>query len=142
MPVMVVSPVRQHHMMRPGITPQAMEPVREIMRVLPRMWCESELAFVAELGVKELLTSVWKRTPGDCELLVRKAPHGALVGVTSFEGALPAVKGPDDGAEGGRGPYLLSAPVDELGSQPLLRGKQVWFRLSNTADGVVAEGQC
>ncbi|SBT90990.1 hypothetical protein GA0115233_102510 [Streptomyces sp. DI166] len=34
------------------------------------------------------------------------------------------------------------SPADELEAQPLLRGKQVWFRLSNTADGVVAEGQC
>lgn len=142
MPAMAANPVRQHHMTLPGITPEAMEPVREIMRTLLRMWRKSELAFVAELGVTELLTNVLKHTPGDCELLVREIPDGVLVGVTDFEDALPAVKEPADHAEDGRGLFLLSALVDELETQPLLRGKQIWFRLCSAADGAVEEEQC
>ncbi len=142
MAALAVSPVRQHHMTLPGITPEAMEPVREIMRTLLRMWRKSDLAFAAELGVTELLTNVLKHTPGDCELLVREIPDGVLVGVTDFEDALPAVKEPADHAEGGRGLFLLSALVDELETQPLLRGKQVWFRLRSAADGAVGEESC
>lgn len=132
MPVMAVSPARQHHMVLPAVGPEAMEPVREIVRVLLRMWRKSELEFVAELGVTELLTNVVKHAPGDCELLVRETPDGVLVGVTDFEDALPDVKEPDEVAEGGRGLFLLSCLADELQTQPLLRGKQVWFRLRGT----------
>ncbi|KUN02102.1 hypothetical protein AQI95_28915 [Streptomyces yokosukanensis] len=77
------------------------------------------------LGWPELLTNAWKHTPCDCELLVRETPDGVLVEVTDFADALPALKEPADDAEGGRGLYLLSALVEELESQPLLRGKQV-----------------
>lgn len=71
---MAVSPVRQHHMVLPAIGPENMESVREIVRILLRMWRKSELEFVTELGVTELQT------------------------------------------------------------QPLLHGKQVWFRISHAAD--------
>lgn len=128
--MMAISPVRQHHMMLPAIGPEAMEPVREIVRVLLRMWRKSDLEFAIELGVTELLTNVVKHAPGDCELLVRETPGGILVGVTDFEDRLPDVKEPDDEAEGGRGLFLLSCLTDELQAQPLLRGKQVWFRVS------------
>lgn len=66
--------------------------------------------------------------------MVRETPDGILVGVTDLEDALPAVKDPDDDAEGGRGLFLLSCPADELQAQPLLCGKQVWFRISHAAD--------
>ncbi|CAL9410967.1 hypothetical protein SUDANB174_05703 [Streptomyces sp. enrichment culture] len=134
MPVMAVSPVRQHHMMLPAIGPESMECVREIVRVLLRMWRKSELEFVTELGVTELLTNVLKHAPGDCELLVRETPDGVLVGVTDFENALPTVKDPVADAEGGRGLFLLSCLADELQSQPLPYGKQVWFRIGHAAD--------
>lgn len=127
-----VSPVRQHHMVLPAIGPEAMEPVREIVRVLLRMWRKSDLEFAIELGVTELLTNVVKHAPGDCELLVRETPDGVLVGVTDFEDQLPNVKEPDDEAEGGRGLFLLSCLTDELHTQPLLCGKQVWFLISHT----------
>ena len=136
--MMAVSPVRQHHMVLPAISPEAMEPVREIVRVLLRMWRKSDLEFAIELGVTELLTNVVKHAPGDCELLVRDTPDGVLVGVTDFEDQLPDVKEPDDEAEGGRGLFLLSCLTDELQAQPLLRGKQVWFRVSRS-DGEEGE---
>ncbi|MEV1011760.1 ATP-binding protein [Streptomyces sp. NPDC049881] len=139
---MAVSPVRQHHMLLPGISPEAMEPVREIVRVLLRMWRKNELAFVAELGVTELLTNVWKHTPGDCELLVREMPDGVLVGVTDFGDALPTVKEPAEDTEGGRGLFLLSALADEVQTQPLLRGKRICFRLSNAAADGGEERRC
>lgn len=41
---------------------------------------------------------------------------------------------PDGDAEGGRGLFLLSCLADELQSQPLLYGKQVWFRIGHAAD--------
>ncbi|MGX1760477.1 hypothetical protein ACWIG5_26780 [Streptomyces lydicus] len=84
---MAISPVRQHHMMLPAIDPEAMEPVREIARVLLRMWRKSDLEFAIELGVTELLTNVVKHAPGDCELPVRETPDGILVGVADFEAA-------------------------------------------------------
>ncbi len=143
MPGMVINPVRQHHMVLPGISPDAMEPVREIVRVLLRMWCKSDLSFVAELGVTELLTNVWKHTPGDCELLIREMPDGVLVGVTDFNNALPAVKEPADEAECGRGLFLLAALTEELQTQPLLTGKQVWFRLGGSlADSEEGADRC
>jgi anti-sigma regulatory factor (Ser/Thr protein kinase) len=108
--------------------------VREIARTLLRMWRKSDLEFVIELGVTELLTNVLKHTPGDCELMVRETPDGILVGVTDFEDALPAVRDLDDDAEGGRGLFLLSCLADELQAQPLLYGKRVWFRISHGAD--------
>jgi hypothetical protein len=43
------------------------------------------------------------------------------------------VKDPDGDAEGGRGLFLLSCLADELQSQPLLCGKQVWFRIGHAA---------
>lgn len=135
MPGMVISPVRQHHMVLPEISPDAMEPVREIVRILLRMWHKSDLSFVAELGVTELLTNVWKHTSGDCELLIREMPDGVLVGVTDFDDALPAVKEPVDDAECGRGLFLLAALTEELQTQPLLTGKQVWFRLGRPLVG-------
>ncbi len=135
MPVTAVSPVRQHHMVLPAIGPESMKCVREIARVLLRMWRKSELEFATQLGVTELLTNVLKHTPGDCELVVRETPDGVLVGVTDFEDALPTVKAPDADAEGGRGLFLLSCLADELQSRPLLCGKQVWFRISHAAGG-------
>ncbi|NEB12280.1 ATP-binding protein [Streptomyces coelicoflavus] len=131
---MAVSPVRQHHMVLPAIGPESMECVREIVRTLLRMWRKSDLEFVTQLGVTELLTNVLKHTPGDCELVVRETLDGILVGVTDFEDALPTVKDPDEDAEGGRGLFLLSCLADELQTQPLLHGKQVWFRTSHAAD--------
>ncbi|MFG3153939.1 ATP-binding protein [Streptomyces sp. NPDC048219] len=129
---MAVSPVRQHHMVLPAIGPESMECVREIVWTLLRMWRKSDLEFVTQLGVTELLTNVLKHTPGDCELVVRETLDGILVGVTDFEDALPTVKDPDEDAEGGRGLFLLSCLADELQTQPLLHGKQVWFRTSHT----------
>ncbi|MFI9588573.1 ATP-binding protein [Streptomyces sp. NPDC052236] len=140
---MVISPVRQHHMVLPEISPDSMEPVREIVRILLRMWRKSDLSFVAELGVTELLTNVWKHAPGACELLVRDTPDGVMVGVTDFDDALPAVKEPADDAECGRGLFLLAELTEELHTQPLLTGKQVWFRLSQTpADGEEGAEPC
>ncbi|MBT2457275.1 hypothetical protein [Streptomyces sp. ISL-86] len=52
-----------------------------------------------------------------------RVPDGVLVGVTDFEDTLPAVKDPDEDAEGGRGLFLLSCLADELQTQPLLKGK-------------------
>lgn len=97
-------------MVLPAIGPESMECVREIVRVLLRMWRKSELEFVTELGVTELLTNVLKHTPGDCELLVRETPDGILVGVTDFENALPTVKDPGKDAEGGRGLFPAVLP--------------------------------
>lgn len=137
MPVMAVNPVRQYHMVLPTIGPEVMKPVREILRVLLRMWHKSDLEFIAELGVTELLTNVVKHAHGSCELLVRETPDGdgVVVGVTDFEDALPLVRSTDEDAEGGRGLFLLSCLTDELSAQPLPRGKQVWFRISQiTAD--------
>ncbi|MCX4971114.1 ATP-binding protein [Streptomyces sp. NBC_00654] len=140
---MVISPVRQNHMVLPEISPDSMEPVREIVRILLRMWRKSDLSFVAELGVTELLTNVWKHTPGGCELLIRETPDGVLVGVTDFDDALPAVKQPTEDAECGRGLFLLAELTEELHTQPLLTGKQVWFRLGhNLPDGEKGEGHC
>ncbi|MFK0154295.1 ATP-binding protein [Streptomyces sp. NPDC090493] len=132
---MAVNPVRQHHMVLPAVTPQSLECVRKIVRVLLRMWSKSELEFVTELGVTELLTNVFKHTPGYCELSVRETPDGIVVGVTDSEDALPAVKDPGDDAEGGRGLFLLSCLADELQIQPLLHGKQVWFRIGCATSG-------
>lgn len=134
---MAVSPVRQHHMVLPAIGPEAMEPVREIVRVLLRMWRKTDLGFVIELGVTELLTNVVKYAPGGCELLVRETPDGVLVGVTDFEDRLPTVKEPGAEAEGGRGLFLLSCLTDELHTQPLLRGKSG----SGSGSAVLTEGR-
>lgn len=136
MPAMTVNTVRQHHMVLPGIGPEAMGPVREILRALLRLWDKSELSFAAELGVTELLTNAWKHTSGDCELLVRETPDGVLIEVTDFDDALPVEKMPSADAEDGRGLALLSALVDEWETRPLLpRGKQIRFHLNETAPG-------
>ena len=134
MPVMAVDPVRQQHLVLPGVRPETVGPVREIVRAVLRLWERSELGFVVELGVTELLTNVWRHTPGDCELLVRELADGVLVAVTNFGVALPALTAPADDAEAGRGLLLLSALVDELDVLPLPCGKRVWFQLSTTAD--------
>ncbi len=130
MPKTVISPVRQHHLVLPEISPDTMGPVREILRTLLRMWQKSDLSFVAELGVTELLTNVWKHAPGACELLVRDTSDGIMVGVTDFDDALPVMREPQNDAECGRGLRLLSELAEELHARPLLIGKQVWFRLS------------
>ncbi|WP_329138155.1 hypothetical protein OG552_29750 [Streptomyces sp. NBC_01476] len=119
------SPVRQQHLVLPGVRPETVGPVREIVRAVLRLWKRSELGFVVELGVTELLTNVWRHTPGDCELLVRELADGVLVAV---------VTAPADDAEAGRGLLLLSALVDELDVLPLPCGKRVSFQLSTTAD--------
>jgi anti-sigma regulatory factor (Ser/Thr protein kinase) len=134
MPAEAVRPVRQHHMVMPGITPQAMEPVRKIVCSLLQLWHKSELSYAAELGVTELLSNVWKHTAGDCELLIRETPDGVLVSVTDFDDVLPVVREPSADCEGGRGLLLLSVLADELETQTLLRGKQVWFRLRSEDD--------
>jgi anti-sigma regulatory factor (Ser/Thr protein kinase) len=133
MPFTTVRTVRQYHMVLPGVRPDAMEPVREIMRAHLRLWSKSELSDAAELGVTELLTNVWKHTRGDCELLVRETQGGILVGVTDFDGTLPSVKEPTEDQEGGRGLFLLSVIADELAAEPLSHGKHVWFRLDRAS---------
>jgi anti-sigma regulatory factor (Ser/Thr protein kinase) len=123
----------------PGVRPETVGPVREIVRAVLRLWERSELGFVVELGVTELLTNVWRHTPGDCELLVRELADGVLVAVTDFGAALPDLTAPADDAEAGRGLLLLSALVDELDVLPLPWGKRVWFQLTTIAD---AAQQC
>ena len=133
MPFTAVKAVRQYYMVLPGVRPDALEPVREIMRAHLRLWRKSDLSDAAELGVTELLTNVWKHTCGDCELLVRETLDGIVVGVTDFSSTLPSVKEPTEDQEGGRGLFLLSVVADELSAEPLLHGKRVWFRLDHAA---------
>jgi anti-sigma regulatory factor (Ser/Thr protein kinase) len=61
---------------------------------------------------------------------VRETADGIVVGVTDFDEGLPAVKEPSPQEEGGRGLFLLSVIADELATERLERGKQVWFRLN------------
>jgi anti-sigma regulatory factor (Ser/Thr protein kinase) len=130
---MTVNPVRQQHLVLPGVRPETVRPVRELVRCLLRLWDRSELGFVVELGVAELLTNVWRHTPGDCELLVRELADGVMVAVTDFDAALPVLEVPADEAEVGRGLLLLSGLVDELDVLPLPCGKRISFQLTSTA---------
>lgn len=127
--------VRQYQVVLPGVSPEAAEPIREVVRAHLRLWGKAELSFVAELGVTELLANVWKHTAGDCELLVRETPDGVVVAVTDFDDTLPEVQDAGQDEENGRGLFLLSAMAEELDVQPLLKGKRVWFRLRTAADG-------
>jgi anti-sigma regulatory factor (Ser/Thr protein kinase) len=129
MSVMTVEAVRQCRMALPGICPDEIGPVREIVRAHLRLWRKTSLSGLAELGVSELLTNVCKHASGDCELLVREMPDGILVAVTDFDDRLPIVKEPTGDQESGRGLFLLMSVVDQMAVEPLLYGKQVWFRL-------------
>jgi anti-sigma regulatory factor (Ser/Thr protein kinase) len=131
---MTVNPVRQQHLVLPGVRPETVGPVRELVRCLLRLWDRNELGFVVELGVTELLTNVWRHTPGDCELLVRDLADGVMVAVTDFCAELPTLEAPADEAEAGRGLLLLSSLVDELDVLPLPCGKRISFQLNCTAD--------
>ena len=127
--------VRQYHVVLPGVSPEAVQPMREVVSAHLRLWHKGELTFVAELGITELLANVWKHTAGDCELLVRETPDGVVVAVTDFDDALPAVKEACEDEESGRGLFLLAAMADRLDVQPLRRGKRIWFRLRATTSG-------
>ncbi|MEV5408915.1 ATP-binding protein [Thermopolyspora sp. NPDC052614] len=123
------APARQYYMVLSEAHPAIVRPVREVLRAHLRLWCKSELSSVAELGVTELLTNVHKHASGICELLVREMPDGITIEVTDFENRLPIVKESVEDEEGGRGLFLLSVLTDDLGFEPLLGGKRVWFRL-------------
>lgn len=127
--------VRQYQVVLPDVSPEVVEPMREVVRAHLRLWDKAELSFVAELGVTELLANVWKHAAGDCELLVRETPDGVVVAVTDFEDTLPEVRDAGQDEENGRGLFLLAAMAEELDVQPLLEGKRVWFRLRAPADG-------
>ncbi len=129
MPAMAVRAIPQYRMVLPEVRPEAMGPVREIVRAHLRLWRKSELSDVAVLGVTELLTNVLKHAPGDCELLMRETPDGVFVGVTDYVDSLPTVRQPSDGQTGGWGLFLLADVAAELDVKPLPHGKQVWFRL-------------
>jgi anti-sigma regulatory factor (Ser/Thr protein kinase) len=117
----------------PLVRPEHMEPVREIVRAHLRLWEKAELSFVAELGVTELLTNVYRHTRGGCDLLLSETATGVFVGVSDFDVTLPVIREPSDDEIGGRGPFLLAALVDELGTEPCGSGKQVWFRFGPEA---------
>ncbi|WP_045698175.1 ATP-binding protein [Streptomyces rubellomurinus] len=117
----------------PLVRPEHMEPVREIVRAHLRLWRKAELSFVAELGVTELLTNVYKHTRGDCELVLSETDTGVFVGVSDFDGTFPVIREPADDEVGGRGLFLLAAMADGFGTKPRRTGKQVWFRLGPEA---------
>ncbi|MEV0536466.1 ATP-binding protein [Kitasatospora sp. NPDC050463] len=114
----------------PLVQPEHMEPVREIIRAHLRLWRKAELSFIAELGVTELLTNVYKHTRGDCELVLSETDSGVFVGVSDSDVTLPVIREPSDYEVGGRGLSLLAAMADGFGTEPCRSGKQVWFRLS------------
>ncbi|MFF0306276.1 ATP-binding protein [Streptosporangium sp. NPDC004379] len=130
-----VLPARQCYMVFSEVDPEVVGPVRELVRVHLRLWHRGELSFVAELGVTELLTNVYKHAPGACELLVRETVDGITIEVTDFDSALPTVKEPLLDEEGGRGLFMLSMLTEDLRVEPLLGGKCVWFRLRETRPG-------
>ncbi|MFI5529249.1 ATP-binding protein [Kitasatospora sp. NPDC051853] len=107
-----------------------MEPMREIVRAHLRLWQKTELSFVAELGVTELLTNVYKHARGACELVLSETATGLFVGVTDLADTLPVVREPTDNRADGRGLFLLTVMTDELAVEPRGIGKQVWFHLS------------
>ncbi|WP_165984067.1 ATP-binding protein [Streptomyces sp. YIM 98790] len=129
MSVLLVEVVRQCRIALPAIRAEDIGPVRRIVRAHLEMWGQLTLCDLAELGVSELLANVHRHTPGDCELLIREMHDGILVSVTDFDERLPTLDRPDDEAESGRGLYLLSGLVDQMAVEPLLYGKQIWFRL-------------
>jgi Anti-sigma regulatory factor (Ser/Thr protein kinase) len=129
MSVVTAASDRQYYLVLSEAHPELMRPVRELLRAHLRLWHKGALSSVAELGVTELLANVYKHASGICELLVRETPDGIVVEVTDFGNSLPTVKQPADDEEGGRGLFLLSALTDDLGFEPLLGGKRVWFRL-------------
>lgn len=137
MPAMAVRAIPQYRTVLPEVRPEAMGPVREIVRAHLRLWRKSKLSDLAVLGVTELLTNVLKHAPGDCELLMRETPDGVFVGVTDCTDSLPTVREPSEGQTGGWGLFLLADIADELDVKPLAHGKQVWFRLG----GACAEDQ-
>ncbi|PYC69173.1 hypothetical protein C7C46_28140 [Streptomyces tateyamensis] len=113
----------------PGIHPEVMALVRQIVCSHLRLLGLAELSDVVALGVTELLTNVYKHTAGGCELEMEETDGGVLVSVTDFDDTLPEVKQPDEDAEGGRGLLLLSSLVDELSVVSLPLGKRVSFLL-------------
>ncbi|MGW4891073.1 ATP-binding protein [Kitasatospora sp. NPDC004240] len=113
----------------PLVQPEHMEPVREIVRAHLRLWGKAELSFIAELGVTELLTNVYKHARGDCDLVISDTNTGVFVGVSDFDVTLPVIREPSDDEVGGRGLFLLAAMADEFGTELCRSGKQVWFRL-------------
>ena len=127
--MMRVEAVRQCRLALPRISPHEIAPVRGIVRANLRLWRKTSMSDLAELGVTELLANVCKHASGDCELLVREMPDGILVGVTDFDNRLPVVREPSHDEESGRGLCLLMSVMDQVAVEPLLYGKQVWFRI-------------
>ncbi|MFD4609968.1 ATP-binding protein [Streptomyces sp. NPDC058440] len=113
----------------PVIRPEMMRHVREMVRAQLRMWRKSEFSDVAELGVTELLTNVFRHTAGGGELLVRETSDGIRVGVIDFDGRLPLAEEPGRDATGGRGLLLLAGLVGGLETELLPQGKEVRFSL-------------
>ncbi|MFF2075408.1 ATP-binding protein [Kitasatospora sp. NPDC058162] len=113
----------------PVLRPEAMRCVREIVRAQLQIWCKSELADVAELGVTELLTNVLLHADGGGELRMRETADGIRVGVTDFDDQLPPAGEPDRDATGGRGLLLLAGLAGGLETELLPRGKEIGFSL-------------
>ncbi|MFF3015898.1 ATP-binding protein [Streptomyces sp. NPDC057939] len=129
MPVGTVDHFGEFRLVIPVVRPESMGCVREIVRAQLRMWRKSEFSDLAELGVTELLTNVLRHAGGGGELLVSETADGIRVGVTDFHGRLPVAGKPTREAIGGRGLYLLAHLVNEVGTQVLPQGKEVWFDL-------------
>ncbi|MFD6468774.1 ATP-binding protein [Streptomyces goshikiensis] len=129
MPVATVDHLGEFRLFMPVVRPESMRYVRQIMRAQLRMWRKSEFSDVAELGVTELLTNVFRHARGGGELLVSETTDGIRVGVTDFDGRLPVAGEPTCEAPGGRGLHLLAGLVNEVGAQALPQGKEVWFDL-------------
>ncbi|GAA2837072.1 ATP-binding protein [Kitasatospora aburaviensis] len=122
---------RHYRAALPGIQPEAMGLLRQIVRAHLRLWDKVELTEIAELCVTELLTNVCKHTAGDCELHMEETPDGILVAITDFDDTMPTIQKPADDTEGGRGLVLLSALVNELTTVSIPLGKRISFRLED-----------
>ncbi len=117
--------VGRYHAVLRDLGPEAVGAMREITRILLRLWAKERLCDKADLGVSELLTNVLNHAPGDCELLVDETPQGVDIAVSDFSDALPVVKEVAWDATSGRGLFMLSLLADSLEILLLARGKQV-----------------
>ena len=114
------------------VRPDALQPVRALVRAHLTLWDRAEFAHLACLGVNELMTNVIQHTRGDhrAALLVESLPNGVRVSVADTDHRLPVVRPPDLFAARGRGLYLLKSETDELGARPTPTGKIVYFMLT------------